>query len=77
VILVTDVLGAGDKATATVILRSRADGPTLFGSSTATVSLITYICAMLAARIGDGAVERLRTIAAIQAEWGDGPDRDG
>jgi DNA-binding MurR/RpiR family transcriptional regulator len=74
VILVTDALGAGDKATASGILRSRADGPTLFGSSTATVSLITYICALLAARIGDTAVERLRTIAAIHAEWGDGAD---
>lgn len=77
VVLVTDALGAGDKAAASVILRSRAGGPTLFGSFTASVSLIAYLCASLAGRIGDTAVERLRAIEAIHAEWGDGTDPGG
>jgi DNA-binding MurR/RpiR family transcriptional regulator len=53
IILVTDRLGAGDKSVSTVILRVQSSGPTLFDSMTATVSLITYLCARLAAGIGD------------------------
>lgn len=71
VILVTDALGAGDKSTASVILRGRADGPTLFHSMTASVSLLTYICARLAERIGEQAADRLRAIDVIHEEWGD------
>lgn len=75
VILVTHALGAGDSSAASVILRSRAEGPTLFGSATATVSLVTYLCASLAGRIGGKALDRLRAIEAIHAEWSDGSDR--
>jgi DNA-binding MurR/RpiR family transcriptional regulator len=74
VILVTGTIGAADRSVATVILRSRGSGPTLFDSSTATVSLLTYLCAVLAARIGARALERLHTIEAIHAEWGDTTD---
>jgi DNA-binding MurR/RpiR family transcriptional regulator len=74
VILVTGTIGAADRSVATVILRSRGSGPTLFDSSTATVSLLTYLCALLAARIGARAVERLHMIEAIHAEWGDSTD---
>jgi len=76
VILITDTLGAGDKSIASVILRGRADGPTLFHSMTATVSLLTYLCARLARRIGEPAIDRLRTIEVIHAEWGDETDAD-
>jgi len=71
VVLVTDTLTAGDKTVATVILRGRSTGPTLFDSMTATVSLLTYLCARLAIRIGGPAVDRLRMIEGIHAEWGD------
>lgn len=71
VILVADTLRAGDKSVATVILRGRSSGPTLFSSMTSTVSLMTYLCARLAGRIGDQAADRLRTIEEIHAEWGD------
>jgi DNA-binding MurR/RpiR family transcriptional regulator len=77
VVLVADAVGAGDRSAASVILRARADGTTLFGSHTATVSLVTYLCASLAGRIGEGAVERLRTIEAIHAEWGEGGGPEG
>ncbi|MEQ8968335.1 MAG: MurR/RpiR family transcriptional regulator [Azospirillaceae bacterium] len=71
VILVTDGVLSGDRATASLILRSRSSGPTLFGSMTATVSLLTYLCASLAGRIGYSAIDRLRTIEAVHQEWGD------
>jgi DNA-binding MurR/RpiR family transcriptional regulator len=74
VILVTNTINAADRSVASVIIRSRASGPTLFDSSTATVSLLTYLCAVLAARIGARALERLQTIEAIHAEWGDSTD---
>lgn len=70
VILVADTLAAGEKSPATVILRSRSSGPTIFGSTTSTASLLTYLCARLAARIGPRASHRLRTIEGIHAEWG-------
>ncbi len=74
VILITDALGAGDRSVASVILRGRAEGPTFFASMTATASLLTYLSARLAARIGEAAVARLRTIDVIQAEWGEDAD---
>ena len=74
VILVTHALGGVDRSRATVILRCRADGPTLFNSNTAAVSLITWLCALLAARIGETAAERLQVIEAIHNEWGSQPD---
>lgn len=69
VILVTDTPLAGDKRAADVMLRARSTGPTLFGSMTATVSLLAYLCARLAALIGDPAAERLRQIEGIHSEW--------
>lgn len=74
VILVTSTIGAADRSVATVILRTRASGSTLFDSSTATVSLLTYLSTVLAARIGEKALARLEAIEAIHAEWGDTAD---
>jgi DNA-binding MurR/RpiR family transcriptional regulator len=71
IILVTDRVGIGDKSVSTVILRVQANGPTLFDSMTATVSMMTYLCARLAAVIGEPAVSRLRMIEEIHAEWGE------
>lgn len=71
VVLVTDHVGSGDAATCSVILRSRTTGASIFDSMTATVSLLTYLCAALAARIGERGVDRLRFIDSIHAEWGD------
>ena len=71
IILITDRLAVGDKSTSTVILRTQSSGPTLFDSMTATVSMMTYLCARLAAGIGEPAVSRLRMIEEIHAEWGE------
>jgi DNA-binding MurR/RpiR family transcriptional regulator len=71
VVLVTDHVGSGDAAHCTVILRARTVGASMFDSMTSTVSLLSYICASLATRIGDRAIDRLRFIENIHAEWGD------
>ncbi|MGY6548264.1 MAG: MurR/RpiR family transcriptional regulator [Roseinatronobacter sp.] len=71
IVLVTSTISAGDKSAASVILRGRSDGPTRFGSMTATVSLLTYLCARLAARIGGPAQDRMRQIEQIHSEWGE------
>ncbi|WP_428929365.1 MurR/RpiR family transcriptional regulator [Marinibacterium sp. SX1] len=69
IILVTNSLAAGDKRGADVILRGRREGPTLFGSMTAPVSLVTYLCARVASETGDSAVARLRHIESIHSQW--------
>lgn len=69
VILVTDALAARDLANAHVTLRCRSLGPMLFPSSTSAVSLITYICAALAAHVGYPALERLKAIEEIHTAW--------
>lgn len=69
VILITDGVVAADYTASSLILRSRSTGPSLFNSMTATVSLLTYLCALLAARIGYQAIERMRMIETIHEEW--------
>ena len=71
VILLTDTASPSDAANADVVLRCRSIGVAMFDSMTAAVSLLTYLCAALAARIGDAAIERMRLIENIHAEWGD------
>ena len=77
VILVTDQVSGRDAANATVVLRTRTTGGSLFDSMTSTVSLLTYLFAALVDRIGDRAIHRLELIDTIHAEWGDllEPDR--
>lgn len=71
VILLTDTVSPSDAANTDVILRCRSIGVAMFDSMTAAVSLLTYLCAALAARIGDAAIERMRLIENIHADWGD------
>ena len=71
VILLTDTASPTDAANVDVILRCRSIGVAMFDSMTAAVSLLTYLCAALAARIGDAAIDRMRLIENIHAEWGD------
>ena len=68
-ILVTNTLAPGDKSGADVILRGRSDAASLFGSMTAPVSLISYLCARVAAEAGDSAVQRLEHIESIHSQW--------
>lgn len=71
VILLTDAASPSDAASMDVVLRCRSIGAAMFDSMTAAVSLLTYLCAALAARIGDSAIERMRLIENIHADWGD------
>lgn len=70
-IMVTDQLTAGQPDLASVTLRCRTQGLSYFESLAAPVSVITYLCMAVADRIGQSAVERLRYIDSIHAEWGD------
>jgi DNA-binding MurR/RpiR family transcriptional regulator len=70
-VFVTDQTGRLEVATAGVTLRCRTLGTSLFDSLTAPVSLMTYLCSALAVRIGESAIERLRLIDEIHAEWGE------
>lgn len=71
VVLVTDQAGRAGADTATVTLRCRTRGSFVFDSVVAPVSLLTFLCSALAARIGQGAIERLQSIERIHDEWGD------
>ncbi|MEL6102422.1 MAG: MurR/RpiR family transcriptional regulator [Pseudomonadota bacterium] len=70
-ISVTDLTNAGSPELAEVTLRCRTSGLTYFDSLAAPVSVITYLCMAVADRLGQNAVERLRYIDGIHAEWGD------
>lgn len=71
IILITDAASTLDAASASVVLRCRSIGVSMFDSMAATVSLLTFLCASLVARIGDPAIERLRQIENIHADWND------
>ena len=75
--LVTKTIAAGDKRGADVILRGRCDGPTVFGSMTATVSLVTYLCARVAAKTGEPAMQRLQHIESIHSQWAEESGSEG
>ena len=71
VVFVTDQVTRAGPEVATVTLRCRTRGAAVFDSVTAPVSLLTFLCAGLATRIGQSALERLQAIDAIHEEWGD------
>ena len=76
VILITDALSTRDQSSASIILRCRSLGASLFPSNTAAVSLLTYLCVALASHLGYAALERMRSIEEIHTAWRDTVDRD-
>jgi len=76
VILVTDQVGSGDASNCSVILSARTNSTSMFESMTATVSLLTYLCTSLTKLIGNRAIDRLKFIDNIHAEWGELIDSD-
>ncbi len=71
VIYVTDQASRSGLDTASVTLRCRTRGTSVYESVVAPVSLVTYLCSAVALRIGQSAIERLQYIENIHAEWGD------
>ncbi len=69
VVFVTDLTGRLEGEG--IVLRCRARGLGAFDSFTGAVSLLHYLCAALAQRIGEPAMDRLRLIDEIHAEWND------
>jgi DNA-binding MurR/RpiR family transcriptional regulator len=70
-VLVTDQTGGLKDPGTGVTLRCRTMSASVFDSMTAPVSLLTFLCSALAARLGETAIERLRVIDAIHEEWGE------
>jgi hypothetical protein len=70
-VFITDQTGGLNDAGAGITLRCRTMSASVFDSMTAPVSLLTYLCSALAARLGETAVDRLRVIDGIHEEWGD------
>jgi DNA-binding MurR/RpiR family transcriptional regulator len=71
VVFVTDQVGRASPDHASVTLRCRTRGAGVFDSMTPAVSLLTYLCSALATRLGESAIDRLKTIDSIHEEWGD------
>lgn len=71
VVYITDQASRGGPDVAHVTLRCRTRGTSVYESVVAPVSIITYLCAAVAARIGQAAMERLQFIESIHEEWGD------
>lgn len=71
VVFVTDQASRGGPDVAHVTLRCRTRGLGVYESVVAPVSLITFLCAAVAARIGQSAIERMQFIENIHDEWGD------
>lgn len=69
VVYVTDLTGSLDGDA--VVLRCRTRGAGAFASLTSAVSLLAYLCAALASRIGEPAVDRQRLIEEIHIAWGE------
>ncbi len=71
VIYLTDQASRGGPEVASVTLRCRTRGVSVYESVAAPVSLITYLCSALALKIGQTAIERMQFIENIHDEWGD------
>ena len=71
VIYVTNQSSPASAEVAEVTLRCRTGGAGMFDSVVAPVSLLSFLCASLALQIGEPAIERLKLIEEIHADWGD------
>lgn len=71
VIYVTDQTSRGNPESSSVTLRCRTSSSAIYDSFAAPISLITYLCGMVAERLGQTAVERLKVIENLHDEWSD------
>lgn len=71
VVYLTDQASRGGPDVATVTLRCRTRGVSVYESVVAPVSLITHLCSALALRMGEPAIDRMHFIENIHDEWGD------
>ena len=71
VIYVTNQTSPASPEVAEVTLRCRTGGAGMFDSVVAPVSLLSFLCSALALQIGEAAIERLKRIEDIHADWGE------
>ncbi len=77
IVFVTDYGSQPPTDAEIVVLRCQTIGAALFDSPTATVSLMIYLCSSIAARLGEGSIQRLRRIESIHDAWDDDRNREG
>lgn len=71
VIYLTDQISRGNPEATSVTLRCRTGSNAIYDSFAAPISLITYLCGMVADRLGQTAIERIRLIEDLHDEWSD------
>lgn len=71
VIYLTDQTSRGNPGSSSVTLRCRTSSRAIYDSFAAPISLITYLCGMVAELLGQTAVERLKVIEDLHDEWSD------
>lgn len=71
VIYITDQIARSGADMATVTVRCRTNAPGIYQSFAAPISLITYLCAMVASRLGEGAIGRMDSIEELHQSWDD------
>ncbi|MEM9148405.1 MAG: MurR/RpiR family transcriptional regulator [Pseudomonadota bacterium] len=69
VIYFTDQLARAGPELATVTLRCRTKAPGIYQSFSAPISLITYLCSMVARRLGETALGRMEAIEGLHHSW--------
>ncbi|MFK8083791.1 MAG: MurR/RpiR family transcriptional regulator [Granulosicoccus sp.] len=75
-IYLTDQASRGGPDASSVTIRCRTSGTAIYESFAAPISLITYLCGMVAERLGQTAIERLQLIEDLHADWGDNLSND-
>ena len=71
IVYLTDQVSRSGPDQLSVTIRCRTSGTAIYESFAAPISLITYLCGMVAERLGQTAIERLQLIEDLHDEWGD------
>lgn len=71
VIYITDQVARSGADTASVTIRCRTRAPGMHQSFVAPISLITFLCSMVARRLGETALGRMEAIEELHMTWDD------
>ncbi|MEO1493144.1 MAG: MurR/RpiR family transcriptional regulator [Pseudomonadota bacterium] len=71
VIYITDQIARSGADIATVTIRCRTNAPGIYQSFAAPISLITFLCSMVARRLGESALGRMESIEELHLTWDD------
>ncbi len=71
VIYITDQIARSGSDMASVTIRCRTNAPGIYQSFAPPISLITFLCSMVARRLGDTALGRMESIEELHMTWDD------